>query len=97
MKDSLSTPALTSFLADKCDATKAKYAAELENAGDEWKPALDMWYADTLADYFGLLERRVETLYSGKHVRGSRAWFRKARNCSTQLYESTYIQTEMAL
>lgn len=70
---------LEAFLADNCSATRAKYAAELEHANGEWQKPLDLWYAETLVDYFGLLERNVETLYdeSGKHVRGSRITFRK--------------------
>jgi len=97
LKPSPATPALTSFLADKDEATKAKYAAELANAdAGEWRAPLDMWYAESLV-YFGELERQIETLYSGKIVRGSRTWFRKVRKDSTRLYESAYRQTEMVL
>lgn len=75
-KDShLHAPSLVNFLADQDDATKAKYAAELENAA-AWSKPLDMWYADSLV-YFGLLERNVETLYRGAHVRGSRTTYRR--------------------
>lgn len=89
---------LRDFLRDQCEATKAKYAAELANAdAEEWKPALDMWYADSLVDYFGLLERRIEQLYSGPHMAGCRVWFRKAPECSPTLYKSPSMQTELAL
>ena len=96
MKPSTTPRDLSAFLADKCEATKAKYAAELENAAEEWKPALDFRYAESLV-FFGLLERNVEAICtpSGR-VRGSLCRFRKARECSTRLYESAYTQTEAA-
>ena len=77
---------LTEFLNTASDATKAKYAAELDNAGAEFAAPLDNWYAESLV-YFGLLERHVEVLYtpSGKHIRGSRTQFRKVPNDSIQL------------
>jgi hypothetical protein len=88
---------LEAFLADKCEATKEKYAAEMENASDEWRSPLDHWYAESLV-HFGLLERRVETLYAdGVRVRGSRAWFKKAPKCTTRVYKSAPFQTEMAV
>lgn len=68
---------LNAFLADKCEATKAMYAAELEHANGEWQKPLNLWYADSL-EFFGALERRVTTLYTGPHVSGSRIEFRRA-------------------
>ena len=76
---------LEAFLADKCDATKAKYAAELEHSSQAWKKPLDLWYADSL-EFFGMLERLVKPLPRG----GSRIWFRR----STRLSKSTDTQTE---
>jgi hypothetical protein len=69
---------LEDFLAGNCEATKAKYAAELDNAGGEWGKALDFRYAESLV-YFGMLERHTETLYteSGR-VLGSKVTFRKS-------------------
>lgn len=84
------------FLADKDEVTKEKYAKELANAGAEWVKPLDLWYADSL-EFFGLLERRVETLYAGAHVRGSRTWFRKAAKTTTTVSISDQLQTEMTL
>ena len=68
---------LEDFLRDQEDATKAKYAAEMGHANGEWQKPLEMRYADSL-EFFGRLERRVTTLYSGVHVRGSRTEFRRA-------------------
>ena len=68
---------LDRFLADQCDATKAKYAAELEHANGEWQKPLDLRYAESL-EFFGLLERRVTTLYRGKRIRGGRIEYRRA-------------------
>jgi len=67
--------ALDAFLADKCDATKAKYAAELENAR-EWSKPLDYWYAESLV-YFGLLKLRVIEHLQGKIICGSHAEYRQ--------------------
>src|SRR5690348_10275386 len=93
---SSSTTPLHAFLADQCEATKAKYAAEMENANVEWKPALDFRYAESLV-HFGLLERNVETLCTpGGRVRGSLCRFRKVPECSTRLCEYSYTQTEVA-
>jgi hypothetical protein len=87
---------LEAFLADKCEGTRAKYAAELANA-EEWAQPLDHWYAESLV-HFGLLERRVETLFTdGGRVRGSRAWFKKAPKCTTTVSIKGQFQTEMAL
>lgn len=69
-------PSLDDFLRDQCEATKAKYAAELENASHAWRKPLDLWYADSL-EFFGLLERLVKPLVRNGRVRGSRVWFRK--------------------
>lgn len=68
---------LNAFLADKCEATKAKYVAEFAHS-DKWTEPLDHWYAESLV-FFGLLELRVEVLYddSGKHIRGSRTKYRR--------------------
>ena len=87
---------LKTFLADRCDATKAKYAAEMEHANGEWQKPLDLWYADSL-EFFGLLERKVTTLYRGAHVRGSRTEFRKRTECSMALSAPAHPQTEFAL
>lgn len=87
---------LNDFLAGQCEATKAKYAAELEHANGEWQKPIDLWYADSL-EFFGLLERKVTTLYRGHHVRGSRTEFRKRVECSMQLSVAANPQTELAL
>jgi hypothetical protein len=65
---------LEAFLAGNCEATKAKYAAELEHAGSAWRRPLDLWYAESLV-HFGLLERLVKHLPRPR--RGSRIWFRR--------------------
>lgn len=72
---------LEDFLQDKGEATRAVYDAELGSMdAQEWRRATRYEYAEALV-HFGLLEQRVETLYdaSGKHVRGSRSWFRLTR------------------
>ena len=68
---------LESFLSDQCDATKAKYAAELEHASAAWRKPLDRWYADSLV-FFGRLERLVKPLTRHGRIVGSRTWFRRA-------------------
>lgn len=68
---------LAAFLAGQCDATKAKYAAELEHATGEWQKPLDLWYADSL-EFFWMLERKVTQLFSGPHPCGSRIEYRRA-------------------
>ena len=88
-------PNLDEFLADQCEATRAKYAAELANAED-WAMPLDYWYAESLV-YFGLMERHVETLMRGQHVAGSRTRFRKVQKTTPTLTISAPLQTEMAL
>ena len=67
------TATLEAFLADKCEATKAKYAAELEHASHAWRKPLEWRYAESLV-YFGLLERMTRPVR-----RGSRSWFRKSQ------------------
>lgn len=72
--------ALEDFLQDKGEVTRAAYDGVLTAMdAQEWRRApTDRYeYAEALV-FFGLMERRVETLYdaSGKHVRGSRSWFR---------------------
>lgn len=77
-KDSPNGPkSLAIFLADHDDGTKERYAKELSHANGEWQKPLDLRYAESLV-YFGLLERRVTTLYRGPHVRGSRTEYRRA-------------------
>jgi hypothetical protein len=71
------TAKLDAFLADKCEATKAKYAAEFGHAGMPWRKPLDLWYAESLV-FFGLLERLVKPLTRSGRIVGSRIWFRKA-------------------
>ena len=86
---------LEAFLEGNCEATKAKYAAELANASDEWGKPLDFRYAESLV-YFGELERDTEMLYAETgRLLGSRVRFRKARQCSSQLCESSYKQTSL--
>ena len=87
---------LEAFLAGNCEATKAKYAAELEHANGEWQKPLDLWYADSL-EFFGLLERKVETLYEGPHVRGSRQWFRKAGKPTPTVSIPAELQTTVSI
>lgn len=70
---------LDEYMIGQCDATKAKYAAELEHANSEWQKPLDLWYADTLVDYFRLLERNIETLLHGPHPAGCRITYRRIR------------------
>lgn len=86
---------LDAFLADNCETTKAKYAAELANAeSGEWVKPLDFCYAESLV-FFGLLERRIETLYAGRHVRGSRAWFKKVPECTPTVSIQGQVQTTL--
>jgi hypothetical protein len=71
---------LEEFLQDKGDATRAAYDGVLAAMdATEWRsaPKERYEYAEALV-FFGLLERNVETIYdsSGKHIRGSRTWFR---------------------
>lgn len=88
---------LSVFLADKCDATRARYDAELANAGSGWTKPLDFWYAESLV-FFGLLERSVETITSESgRVLGSRCRFRKPPECTSRLCKSEEFQTEAAL
>lgn len=83
MTGSRDTPSLSSFLASQCDATKAKYAAELEHANGEWQKPIDFRYAESLV-YFGELERDTEMLYSDSgRLLGSRTRFRKAARRNT--------------
>lgn len=86
---------LADFLSDKCEATKAKYAAELANA-EVWAQPLDHWYAESLV-HFGLMERRMEMLYTdGGRVRGSRSWFKKAPKCIPMVSIPAQLQTTEA-
>ena len=97
MKASRFTPSLSSFLADQCEATKAKYAAEQQHASGEWQKPLDFRYAESLV-YFGELERDTEMLYSESgRLTGSRTRFRKAEKTTTRVKVSEQLQTEMAL
>lgn len=91
-----SSKSLVLFLADQDDATKERYAKELANANGEWQKPLDLWYADSL-EFFGLLERKVTTLYRGPHVRGSRTEFRKCQKTTTTVSIPANFQTELAL
>jgi hypothetical protein len=89
------TASLDDFLRDQCEATKAKYAAELANAcAAEWRSPLDYWCAESLV-HFGLLVRRVERIYSGRHVQGSRSWFMKTPKTTTTVSISAPLQTAM--
>lgn len=92
------TPSLEAFLAGNCEATKAKYAAELEHASAAWRKPLDLRYAESL-EFFGLLERLVKPVYRGERrvLCGSRIWFRKAPGCSTVLSAPRFEQTELAI
>ena len=75
---STDTTKLADFLASNCEATKAKYAAELANASGEWGKPLDFRYAESLV-YFGEMERDTEMLYAENgRLLGSRVRFRKA-------------------
>lgn len=85
------TATLEAFLADNCDATKAKYAAELEHASHAWRKPLEWRYAESLV-YFGLLERMTRPIR-----RGSRTWFRKPAKSTPTVSIPAPIQTEMAL
>ena len=85
-------PGYEAFMATADEATKAKYAAELAHHGDEWKKALDYDYADWLS-MWGLLDRRIEPLYSGKHPRGCRIWFRKPPESSLPVAKNGDMQT----
>lgn len=76
MTDPIRSTPLDAFLADKCDATKLKYAAELEHASPAWRKPLDLRYADSLV-FFGLLERLVKQLTRRGRAVGSRIWFRR--------------------
>jgi hypothetical protein len=88
------TVTLEAFLADKCEATKAKYAAEMENSSAAWSKPVDPWYAESLV-YFGLLERLVKPVTRNGRLAGSRMWFRKAQGCSIGLCKYSYTQTEV--
>ena len=85
-------PYLQSFLADQDDATKEKYAQELDLLGNEWGRAAEYRYAESLV-YFGLAERKVEPIFQGEHIRGSRAWFRKAQKTTTTVTIPGQVQT----
>lgn len=87
--------AMRDFLTTADEATKAKYAAELENASEAWRKPLDFRYAESLV-HFGLLERLVKPLVRAGRVRGSRAWFRKAAECTPRVSISAQVQTREA-
>lgn len=91
-----SRPSLQLFLADQDSATKEKYAQELDLLGDEWGRAVEYRYAESLV-YFGLAERKVEPIFQGGHIRGSRAWFRKVQKTTPTLSISDVLQTELAI
>lgn len=87
--------ALDKFLSNQDDATKAKYASELAHANGEWQKPLDLRYADSL-EFFGLLKRKVTTLYRGPHVRGSRTEFMKAQKSTLTVEYSGLISNRKA-
>jgi len=83
---------LEAFLAGNCDATKAKYAAELANATAAWRKPLDLRYAESLV-HFGKLERLYKLITRNGKVRGSKVWFRKSAEESAPLINQGSLQT----
>jgi len=86
-------PKLADFLADQCDATKARYAQTLSSLGDNFGPVEHFDYAESLV-YFGMAERRAIPIMRGKHVAGSKTWFRKTPKYTTTVSISAGSQTE---
>ena len=73
------------FMATADEATKARYAATLaEMDTTEYRSATHFEYAEALT-FWGLLERHVERLYTGKHLRGSRTKHRLAQEVADKV------------
>lgn len=87
-------PNLHEFLADQCHATKERYAQTLASMGDAFGPVAHFDYAESLV-YFGLAERKAIPILRGKHIVGSKTWFRKVPKTTPTVSISAASQTEM--